>query len=264
METNKVWNKFDNYWNSTKTWKSINREKILDILKDVELSSNIITVPQNTEWNRKVGKTFYDNIHKLLCPDVDINSPFQKYLSYTINTANDETLSIQEIRNILKDSINFSVPENLNDDKWKHFNDFDKKVRQYFSYSFTSEKPCDKNIKMLLWNHYFGINDRTGKCFVGCGRTIENTNFECGHVLSKSNEGDNSLENLRPICRNCNSSMKDTHLYAYMKEKFPDRYNECIKKSNQWFQHPKDSHIKEIIKRIENDLSQLKIYCDIK
>ena len=36
---------------------------------------------------------------------------------------------------------------------------------------------------------------------------IEIRNFHCGHVVAESKGGQTILENLRPICGSCNSSM---------------------------------------------------------
>lgn len=58
-----------------------------------------------------------------------------------------------------------------------------------------------------VWKKYISENYRKGKCF--CCRTsqIEESNFECGHVISRKNGGEISLLNLRPVCSQCNKSM---------------------------------------------------------
>jgi hypothetical protein len=58
-----------------------------------------------------------------------------------------------------------------------------------------------------VWKKYLSDIYRRGKCF--CCRTteIEESNFECGHVISKKNGGPITLDNLRPVCGQCNKSM---------------------------------------------------------
>jgi 5-methylcytosine-specific restriction endonuclease McrA len=39
--------------------------------------------------------------------------------------------------------------------------------------------------------------------------------FQCGHIISVKNGGSNELDNLRPICANCNSKMSSTNWTIY-------------------------------------------------
>ena len=59
----------------------------------------------------------------------------------------------------------------------------------------------------LVWITYINENDRKGKCYCCCTEEISVSNFDCGHIISHSNGGMITLENLRPICGNCNKSM---------------------------------------------------------
>ena len=58
-----------------------------------------------------------------------------------------------------------------------------------------------------VWKKYISPTEIEGKCFVGCGTSIQINNFEAGHVIPFSNGGDNTIDNLRPICSLCNKSM---------------------------------------------------------
>ena len=42
--------------------------------------------------------------------------------------------------------------------------------------------------------------------------------FEVGHVVSVHNNGDLSIENLRPICSLCNKSMSTRNMLEFIKE----------------------------------------------
>jgi 5-methylcytosine-specific restriction endonuclease McrA len=41
--------------------------------------------------------------------------------------------------------------------------------------------------------------------------------FECGHVISEFNGGTNKLNNLKPICVSCNSSMGTQNMDEFIK-----------------------------------------------
>ena len=75
------------------------------------------------------------------------------------------------------------------------------------------------SVRHEVWKRYVSEIYRKGKCF--CCRTsdIEESNFDCGHVISRNNKGPISLENLRPICGQCNRSMgtqnMDEFIIAY-------------------------------------------------
>jgi len=73
------------------------------------------------------------------------------------------------------------------------------------------EKPKKKIIPLALkrnvWNKYIG--EEIGKTLCLCCKLTDITqmNFSCGHVISENNGGEINLNNLKPICVSCNSSM---------------------------------------------------------
>jgi len=67
------------------------------------------------------------------------------------------------------------------------------------------------SLRIAVWNHYNG-ETYNAKCFTGCGETISVHNFDCGHVIAKSMGGTIELNNLRPICGHCNSSMANMNM----------------------------------------------------
>jgi hypothetical protein len=76
--------------------------------------------------------------------------------------------------------------------------------------------------KRECWDLYIGPNLGLSHCY--CCRTekISKDSFECGHVLSEHNGGKINIENLRPVCRSCNSSMGTQHMLDYIKYVHPD------------------------------------------
>ena len=62
-------------------------------------------------------------------------------------------------------------------------------------------------LKRNVWNKHIGEN--VGKTLCLCCKLTDITqmNFSCGHVISEFNGGNIKMDNLRPICVSCNSSM---------------------------------------------------------
>ncbi len=74
-----------------------------------------------------------------------------------------------------------------------------------------------KNIRETVWQIY-NQNSLTGKCYV-CERPIMHDNFDVAHDKAVSNGGKDNISNLRPICKQCNSSMGTMSI-----EKFKEKW----------------------------------------
>jgi hypothetical protein len=69
------------------------------------------------------------------------------------------------------------------------------------------KKAIPKYIKTLVWNQYVGEHRAEASCAC-CRKTQINVrHFHCGHVIAEAKGGDSTLNNLRPICSNCNLAM---------------------------------------------------------
>jgi 5-methylcytosine-specific restriction endonuclease McrA len=78
-----------------------------------------------------------------------------------------------------------------------------------------TKKSIPKAVKDIVWDKYIGKENASEKCYC-CGYwDIHVRQFECGHVKPESKGGGNNPENLRPICRKCNSSMHDKDMIEY-------------------------------------------------
>ena len=88
-------------------------------------------------------------------------------------------------------------------------------------------KKIPSAVRKIVWNTYIGKDNTTGKCLVCSSEDISHTNFECGHVKSRVNGGDVTVDNLRPICGNCNKSIGGNDM-----DEFMDKYK--IKKPANW------------------------------
>jgi hypothetical protein len=79
----------------------------------------------------------------------------------------------------------------------------------------TKKKSIPLALKKLVWNKYIGEDIGKSKCLC-CGLTdILQISFHCGHIVAEIDGGKLSIDNLMPICQNCNSSMGSTNLLEF-------------------------------------------------
>ena len=85
------------------------------------------------------------------------------------------------------------------------------KIRKY-------KKKCriPTTIRNSLWQKYFNKSTE-GKCCCCKFEPISRGNFDCGHIISEHNGGLVTLDNLKPICRLCNSSMSTMNMDEFIK-----------------------------------------------
>ena len=74
-----------------------------------------------------------------------------------------------------------------------------------------------KKVKDDVWNTYIGEGIAKHKCLCCKLTTIDKAKFDCGHVVSEKNGGNQSIRNLRPICNGCNLSMAAENMIEYVK-----------------------------------------------
>ena len=72
-------------------------------------------------------------------------------------------------------------------------------------------------MKRLVWNTYIGEEIGKIKCMCCKLSDITQLTFDCGHIISEHNGGLVTLDNLKPICRLCNSSMSTMNMDEFIK-----------------------------------------------
>jgi len=70
---------------------------------------------------------------------------------------------------------------------------------------YTKQK-ISKTLRTQVWDKFIGIKIGLIKCPNCKVYDISQSNFECGHVFPESKGGKIVLDNLRPICSDCNKS----------------------------------------------------------
>jgi hypothetical protein len=80
----------------------------------------------------------------------------------------------------------------------------------------TISKTIPLSLKKAVWNHWMGMNVGEAKCPVCKISLIYQMSFHCGHIVAKSNGGINTVDNLKPICQSCNSSMGNQNMNDFI------------------------------------------------
>lgn len=83
-----------------------------------------------------------------------------------------------------------------------------------------------QSLRKAVWNTYIGREIGETKCPVCKNSIISPFEFHCGHIVAEIKGGKTCLENLRPICKSCNSSMKTFNLETYQKQFFNNHIRE--------------------------------------
>jgi len=74
-----------------------------------------------------------------------------------------------------------------------------------------------KTIKSIVWDKQIGREKGIGKCYV-CIKEIDSKHFELGHIIAKSKGGEDTINNLRPICSLCNKSIGNKNMDEFKKQ----------------------------------------------
>jgi DNA repair exonuclease SbcCD ATPase subunit len=83
------------------------------------------------------------------------------------------------------------------------------------------KKAIPKMLKNKVWDKHIGIDIGQTKCLCCKITNISQLNFHCGHILSEKDGGELTMENLKPICGACNSSMGTMNMDEFiLKYKF--------------------------------------------
>ena len=58
------------------------------------------------------------------------------------------------------------------------------------------------------------------KCVCCNYQEIRQIEFHCGHIIAEVNGGETTVENLKPICAQCNLSMGSMNMNEFIKKYF--------------------------------------------
>ena len=82
------------------------------------------------------------------------------------------------------------------------------------------KKQIPKALKKLVWDTWVWPNVGCTKCLCCKHEEIRQIEFHCGHIISESTGGQTTVDNLRPICAQCNLSMGAMNMNEFKKKYF--------------------------------------------
>ena len=184
----------------------INKQNI-DNIKNIdrdELIINNIFIPKYYEQLNIIKNKYTSKIIDLTNMKEKNNvKDNKKVIKKDDNNVKDNKKLIKKDDNNVKD--NKKVIKNDNNNNVKE----DKKIKK---------KSIPLTLKRLVWNKHIG--EKIGKSLCLCCKLVEITqlSFSCGHIISEFNGGKITLDNLKPICVSCNSSMGTRNMNDFIKE----------------------------------------------
>jgi 5-methylcytosine-specific restriction endonuclease McrA len=85
------------------------------------------------------------------------------------------------------------------------------------------KKSIPKSLKKQTWDKWVGASIGATKCLCCEHEEIRQIEFHCGHIIAEADGGSTTVDNLLPICAQCNLSMGKMNLYEFKKEYFSNR-----------------------------------------
>jgi len=143
----------------------------------------------------------------------DNNKSYQRFLNLQIKKAQElkAKYEIKRANKVAKPSIQIEALKEIilelevKENKPKVMNEKYKK------------KSIPKSLKKLCWDIHVGGHVGTTKCLCCKHQEIRQIEFHCGHVVSEKNGGEMTIDNLRPICAQCNLSMGMKNMNEFMR-----------------------------------------------
>ena len=136
----------------------------------------------------------------------DILYTHQLYTSYDQLK---QDFEINWVKNVEKDKQKEIIKEQLNvieKDKQKDI------IKEKYK-----KKHMRLELRIQVWDTYIGNKIGTHKCMCCNIIDIMQLQFQCGHIQAEYCGGETTIDNLRPICKSCNCSMRTTNMLEYMK-----------------------------------------------
>ncbi len=101
--------------------------------------------------------------------------------------------------------------------------EFTPPIKKHEIITIEDDKPYKKKyiplpVKRNVWNKWIGKAFGTSLCLCCKLTEIDKMSFHCGHVIAEKHGGKICVDNLRPICQSCNSSMGTQNMDEFIKK----------------------------------------------
>jgi hypothetical protein len=128
-------------------------------------------------------------------------------------------LSLAILSSTILSNNNNTVDDKIVDDKIADDKIVDDKIVDDITKKTTKKTPkksIPATLKRKVWNKYIGEDIGKSTCLCCKLSTITQLSFNCGHIIAESKGGELKMDNLKPICQSCNSSMGTMNMDEYM------------------------------------------------
>ena len=94
-----------------------------------------------------------------------------------------------------------------------------KMVTTFYKKLIPPKQKVPPSLRKKVWDRQF---PSLSKGFCPCCRKnkIDKKNFHAGHIIAASKGGKMEVENLRPVCRDCNLQMRTQHMRTFCRTMF--------------------------------------------
>ena len=106
---------------------------------------------------------------------------------------------------------------------------FNKCLEEFRNIDAEAEPLDDRKINQSLRKKVWKKCEN-GKCWICEFNIINEKTFESGHINSRKSGGATELENLLPMCFDCNRDMRTRNALEYQKDRYPEVYQKKIAK----------------------------------
>jgi hypothetical protein len=202
---------YDSHKNAAYVSLGTDTARIADELFDYFKEYPFATKKETTESRLYTTRVFVDKLSEYIKQFTEIESLkqhlFQKQQEFLRQI--DVSHPYAEEKKCIESNIIFPL---------KHCNFLDYLMNDAVPAYQGRKKAKPITLRTMVWSHHVGMSVGERKCPVCEVKMIYQSDFDCGHVIAKSKGGLDIVENLRPICSSCNSSMGTQNMNEFIQK----------------------------------------------
>ena len=140
----------------------------------------------------------FDNIDELINDFQEANKKFNNIIGYLDKYNNNPKMFYKDECDSVKNGYIFTLKTN---NFIKYILDNNIKPKHIYK---NKKKRITAKLKSEVWEKYCG-DKKSNYCFYkDCSYIIKHDDYSCGHIISEYNGGETTINNLKPMCANCN------------------------------------------------------------